>query len=407
MALFETLRDKHIKNAAKDILEKDEELIGACDGYLSTITSAGLGLILTFFTFGLIKTPKVFIIVTNKRIIFRLYRLINLKIIKTISYKWEKIIQLEKTFPGTNNLFDYKMTTKDETHWFSIASGTYTIKEQKENTKRIQEFLVSRFLNLRIKTIIRHVCNHFWSIGFPISTSKDVENVTEVIFEKAMMVKTKMVNYKVFKDISDAEMYYQIDNDGKILIVNPHFKGKSRFHVGLVEHIENDEKSMNGSFYAWASPLNPHDPESGLYPFVFDVPDFHTLNIKLPTIAEVQITAFAHYLHIFKDETDFHYQQEKYKTNFAANYFIPSGLFRPDGEKIVPPQAIALFAGTVKESEILTNWTTNIQFIHLIVEIYGGELDIVVDRQIIKTVPKPGQIVSGEFWLSGRILKVE
>ncbi|HMS41175.1 MAG TPA: hypothetical protein PKE69_13170, partial [Pyrinomonadaceae bacterium] len=172
--------------------------------------------------------------------------------------------------------------------------------------------------------------------------------------------------------------------------------------------IEREASELDGGFHAWANPLTEDVEVSGEYPFVFDMPDFRTVpNLELPQIVEIQLTAFAsNDFKIFASETEFDESQES-EIKYASKSFVPSGLFTPDAEtkEIVPPRPIGIFAGEIKEFELKTNSLTNAEFYWFLVETLGGEVDVVSDPKWIETEPKIGEIVSGQFWLSGRLLK--
>jgi hypothetical protein len=63
-----------------------------------------------------------------------------------------------------------------------------------------------------------------------------------------------------------------------------------------------------------------------------------------------------------------------------------------------------MFAGEIKEFELKTNALTNAEFYWFLVETLGGEIDVVSDPKWIEKEPQIGGIVSGQFWLSGKII---
>jgi hypothetical protein len=67
------------------------------------------------------------------------------------------------------------------------------------------------------------------------------------------------------------------------------------------------------------------------------------------------------------------------------------------------PQAIALFAGIIKEFEKKQNELTGAEFYWLQVETYGGEIDVVADAQFFEKEPLKDGVIHGLFWLSGRL----
>jgi len=155
-----------------------------------------------------------------------------------------------------------------------------------------------------------------------------------------------------------------------------------------------------GSFHGWADPTGDA-PDSGCYPFVFDAPDYRLYDeLSLPAHKQVQIAAFAHNIAAF--ETVAAYEESQARA--ASRSFIPSGLFTPVGEAINPPQARAILAGHVLAADEKINALTGRAFYWALVETYGGAYDVVIDSELLTGVPAVGGVISGSFWLSGRII---
>jgi hypothetical protein len=215
--------------------------------------------------------------------------------------------------------------------------------------------------------------------------------------------------YLIYSDASGAEIYLQGNFQQELVGFNPHFAGKSRRRVGLEKMIERDSSELDGGFYAWASPSGDDFEASGEYPFVFDAPDFRTIEpAPLPRLADVQLTAFAsNDFRIFETEKDYQQAQESDYT-YASKMFVATGLFAFDekGDKadlsVVRP--VGKFAGEIKEFALKTNELSGEKFYWLLVETLGGEVDVVIDPKFVPAEPRAGGIVSGQFWLSGRVL---
>jgi len=245
-------------------------------------------------------------------------------------------------------------------------------------------------------------------IGFPTPDEQAVNEMIMHVLEHTTPVKNSHGFYLVYTDASGAEIYLQGNFQQELIGFNPHFAGKSRRTVNLTKAILRDSSELDGGFHAWA---NPQDgiSESGDYPFVFDVPDFRAIeNLELPSTVEIQLTAFAsNDFKIFDNEDDYQKAQES-ELKYASKMFVPSGLFafdEKDGSidlNVVRP--IGMFAGEIKEFELKTNSLSGENFYALLVETLGGETDVVVDPKFVPEEPKIGGIVSGQFWLSGKIL---
>ena len=244
-------------------------------------------------------------------------------------------------------------------------------------------------------------------IGFPIKGEEDINEMIQNVARYVEEVPCLNGFYYRFTDDSGAEIYLQTNQGQEIIGFNPHFAGKSRRKVTLTKSIERDSSELDGGFHVWANPAEENNPESGEYPFVFDVPDFRTIGkIKFPQDFEIQLTAFAsNEFKIYESEQDY-YDSQSSETTFAAKSFVPSGLFSPDENTpaIEPPRPFGIFTGEIKEYELKTNMLRKEQFYWFLVETLGGEVDVVADPKLIETEPKIGGILSGQFWLSGKLM---
>lgn len=244
-------------------------------------------------------------------------------------------------------------------------------------------------------------------IGFPTPDEQAVNEMIMHVLELAQPTKVAGGFYLLYSDPSGAEIYLQGNSSQELIGFNPHFAGKSRRAVGLTKAIERDSSELDGGFHAWANPAGEAIEISGEYPFVFDVPDFRLNQIsEFPHACQIQLTAFAsNDFKIFNDEQSYD-DDQKDEPKFAAKSFVPSGLFLPDDEAtaIEPPRPVGILTGEIKEYELKTNELSDEKFYWFLVETLGGETDVVADAKLIKSEPKIGGIISGQFWLTGKIL---
>ena len=245
-------------------------------------------------------------------------------------------------------------------------------------------------------------------IGFPVQSEQDVNQIIENLLSIVKPTHCLQGAYYIYTDASGAEMYLQGNMTDELVGFNPHFSGKSRRRVGLTKIIERDSSELDGGFYAQANPSD-ESGENGEYPFVFDAPDFRVnTNPQFPRVCEIQLTAFAsNDFKIYKNENDYYATQEN-EPKAAAKSFFPSGLFTPDenATTVDPPRPIGIFTGEIKEFELKTNELTGESYYWFLVDTLGGEVDVVADPKLITSEPQTGGIVSGQFWLSGRLISI-
>lgn len=245
--------------------------------------------------------------------------------------------------------------------------------------------------------------SHFSAIGFPVRTYGEFEDLMARALEHGECIETRRSAYVRWSLGAGPELWAQEYENGEFGLV-PHFAGEAIMRVGLTERIERPEAPpLDDAFYGWADPEDAEDMESGLFPLVFDVPDYvlHQ-NLSLPVIVEARISAFAHELTAYSGEEEFLADQEEPK--FSPEFFIPSGTFKPGGETMDPPEAYAICAGRVLDCSLRTNPATGTKFWWAKVKHYGGEMDVAADPEDVEGHITDAGTVKGSFWLSGRPL---
>jgi hypothetical protein len=247
------------------------------------------------------------------------------------------------------------------------------------------------------------MASHLSDIGFDFSTDEEFRELTYQAYEQGVRLRVEQGVYLHWSPGEGVEIWGQLDNEDTIIGFNPHFAGDSVMSVGLTARIERAEASaLDGAFNGWANPSGDN-VEFGDYPFVFDAPDFRLCDsVKLPSIVEAQIAAFAHELSAFESDEAYYASQPK-EPKFAAESFIPSGLFTPEMEDVEPPQAHAILTGRVLNTALRINPVTKSEFLWAKVQTFGGVFDVVADPLIVNGAVVEGGIIHGSFWLSGRL----
>lgn len=242
-------------------------------------------------------------------------------------------------------------------------------------------------------------------IGFPVKNDEDVNVLITETINRVEAIECPQGFYLRFSDASGAEIFLQGNVKQELIGFNPHFDGQSRRFIRVTKSIERDSSELDGGFYAVANP--GEDKESGDYTFVFDVPDFRMNDkITLPATREIQLTAFAsNDFKIYESEQAF-FDGQIDELKFAPKSFTASGLFTAAENDDAPPRPIGIFSGEIKAFELRTNELSGEKFYWFLIDTLGGEVDVVADTKLITSEPRTGGFVSGQFWLSGRILEL-
>lgn len=264
------------------------------------------------------------------------------------------------------------------------------------------------------------MANHFRAVGFDVLSEADWEATLdrtaneggEFVFEEGRILCWSPADETLSEESlgagSGPQIWVLVDDDWNFKGASPHFSGKGEVSIRAVNWFP-DSEFWEGSVYAWA---NPHAEQvensegenqaEGDYPFLFQLPDFYHVskNLPLPYDGKAQITAFAHEVEFFATEDEYSASQTG-ETKFAPTFFVPTGLFAPEGEE---PQPYAMFAGKILEHNRLTNPASDLEFHHFLVETLGGVYDVVAELDVVTGEPTIGGILSGAFWMSGQII---
>lgn len=208
--------------------------------------------------------------------------------------------------------------------------------------------------------------------------------------------------YWHWKSACGAEMWLQVNSENECVGVTPCYSGDARIRVRVTSRISRpDDSPLEGAIHGWADPGN--DSEGGAYPFVFDVADYaRHVALNFPSVVEAQIAAFAHDVSIHASVAAYD-QIESDGPRFASQSFIPSGLFSSDGNS-TPPGSMAILTGHVVATATKINALTGSSYYWAEVASLGGSFDVVIDPALCDEAPKTGGVISGSFWLCGRIL---
>jgi len=247
--------------------------------------------------------------------------------------------------------------------------------------------------------------SQFSSIGFSITSGEDLAALASSVADKADRIATAPGDYLKWAPASGEQLWLQISPDGDAMGMSAHFAGKSVMRVAVEARVSRPSHTpLDGTFIAWANPP-AGAVTGGDYPFAFDSPDAATyLDLELPAVVTAQIAAFAQEVTLHESPAAYAVAQAAQGLPSPSRSVIPSGLVSPSGEPVVPPEPHALIAGHVLEASEQLNTHSGLPYWWALVETVGGTVDVVIDPELLLHAPHPGHVVSGWFWLSGRLL---
>lgn len=246
--------------------------------------------------------------------------------------------------------------------------------------------------------------NHFDNIGF---IAKNESEFQQIIGHVAESLTARYPHpkgwYGVYHDTSGAELWLGVNHEHSLDNVELHLQGYLKQQIGVSSLIQYDDQT--GAILGWINGTEFLDNEcvDGVAPLVFCVPDFFRLPENMINKSfKFQLSAFAQEVKVFENETEFDKSQENEEMPWAANAFIPSGMFVDEG---VPYQPYAIFNSTVQSVELKINSFTNQPFYHCTLKTLDMELDAALAVSFFDKPLKVGNIITGTYWLSGKLIE--
>ena len=243
------------------------------------------------------------------------------------------------------------------------------------------------------------MASHFSDIGFSLNEENfetEMEKIIAGNIDHAAKIDSDNGPYLVVPIDNAIELWFPFDNN----TINPytvalHYQTKTFLEVEKV---------------AWT---NEDDGKDGLCS-VF-LPDHYPFNVTIPAPGlapefqenkryKCQTACFAEDIFVYKDADDFH-KNSDYGDDFSENMFFPSGTFvcqEPDSRF----SSCIVLSGTVKSVKKQVNSFTKNEYYIITAETFGGEYDLLVDPELLPDGISEGNIVYGDFWLSGKIMPV-
>jgi hypothetical protein len=249
------------------------------------------------------------------------------------------------------------------------------------------------------------VPSQFSAIGFQVSSGEDLAALATHVAERADTIDAREGQYLRWSPPSGEQLWLQLTRSGDAMGMNPHFAGRSRVRVGVEARVSRESHTpLDATFLAWANPPEG-SATGGDYPFAFDCPDGAVHDeAQLPLVADAQIAAFTQQLTVYGSEADYEAARASQGLPFESRSFIPSGLVSPGGEPVNPPESHALISGHVVEAAEQRNSVTGQAFWWALLDTIGGTFDVVIDPALLAAPVRPGNVIAGWFWLSGRLV---
>ncbi|HKC64269.1 MAG TPA: hypothetical protein VKB86_11555, partial [Pyrinomonadaceae bacterium] len=270
------------------------------------------------------------------------------------------------------------------------------------------------------------------NIGFPAGGALSFMKIQHQVMNYGNLIYTPQTMYMWYSPGEGIEIWSRQAEEGNKYRLYAHYAGNSRMRVALVEKRPcKDGALADGLFVAYFKHKEGEGLETvherlrygdgtytGVIPFVFSVPNYNWYSeVEMPLVTDVQITAFPFDLTGYETEDDwFDFQLEEQRKQrkpdepedpdpgyYRAASFIPQAAFFEKKSEDDFPSPTATLSGIVLETAILTNPVTGQDFSWAKIETAAGDIDLVVNPEILEGYLVEGGVAAGCCYLSGRL----
>lgn len=233
------------------------------------------------------------------------------------------------------------------------------------------------------------MASHFSDIGFKF-TEENFENEIKNVIDSNNNLLHKITigkeDYLILFLDNAIELWFHFDNGS----INPY---DVRIHYHTTSFIEIEEIEKKDDFGLYGFNLKDSYPLNVTLPYYESIKSFHKKERY-----KCQVACFAEYIEIFKNVDDFH-KRYKYGKEMSEIAVIPIGTFEEDGLSSKAEINGKVIAINKKEN----SFTHNSYYV-ITLSSYNADYDVLVDADDIKEELQIGNIISGTFWLSGKIM---
>jgi hypothetical protein len=230
-------------------------------------------------------------------------------------------------------------------------------------------------------------------IGFPVAGEQDVNEILMSALKRVSELHCPPFgSYYRHADPSGAELFIQGNADQELVGFNPAFGNGCEARLLLLRSIERDTSVLDGGFVC--------RPASGGPVIVFDAPDFRRYKgLSFPLEKDAELTAFA--------SADFAVKRAQGGLeNGAVTGIEPLSKVAAETDTTgIPPQAHVNISASVKGAEIRSNELTGAAFAVISADAGPFPIRIVADPKLFDGLPGVGDLVTGSFWLSGKLVE--
>lgn len=248
--------------------------------------------------------------------------------------------------------------------------------------------------------------SHFSCIGFPVPNMQAYWTLARKAAAEGVRMPAPDGSALVrWAPERGPELWTQIDPSGEIIGMTPFFSTGVPSRIAVTGFGEAPEDPMDGWIDGWLEPSEEDEPFSGAFPLRVDLVNYALIRTHLGPVPHVhlaEVIALAHEVDLYPDDAAYLEGQGDIH-RLPVQSFVSAAHFGVDDPTALN-EATAVASGYVREAQRLTNTLTAASFWWIRVATSGATVNIFVDPEMVPHEPRAGQVLSGGFWILGRLL---
>jgi hypothetical protein len=234
--------------------------------------------------------------------------------------------------------------------------------------------------------------SHFLALGF--DTSADMGELSKTVAEKGKPIETETAGGGQYHRLAykDGLELWTYVKDGKAEDMKPFFRGGTGNRVKIMRNISDPSGKDKGAFQGWVQLVEADGTTKEAYPFVFECPAYNIHSkTQFPRTVNLYVAAYATGIKLYQDDKAYLLTQ----AGSSPKSFSQSGGFTSQS----PP--ISSFTGVIKDTKIVKNPLTGLEFRWMSVETYGMTVDVLAEDKTLPAPPQIGNVATISAWFSG------
>jgi hypothetical protein len=249
------------------------------------------------------------------------------------------------------------------------------------------------------------------SVGFYDRGIVDLYETFLRMCEHGEMIEAGGFKYLKWSVGEQVELWTHLKDGKPEMLFNSYYAGHTRMKVALLEKMPRRETTLSdGAFLCRGCASAGAGWIAGRNPFIFDTLDYHRYDgVSLPRLCTVQLTAFSFQMTGYENEDEFDEAYPADEEGYCWDYkhFVPALMLKRRDEAGELQAATTEISGYVRDTGIITNPATGLDFCWAKLETIGGEIDVVCAPDKLSGYLVTGGIAATQCYLYGRLTEDE